>query len=467
MKHYLRTIAFLPTKQVSLWLDRVSYVFAAVASVWLAWIVFREGWQNGAWWFAGLFVFVWAIIAYLALPRLHLILSSIYVPNYFFGRTRTGTGLLGDPVNVGLMGTEATVHAAMRTAGWTLADEITPKSVYKIIISTITRRSYPEAPVSALLLFGRRHDFAYQQEVDGSPGKRHHVRFWRCPDGWLLPGGHRVDWLAAGTYDKSVGLSLFTLQITHKIDENTDEERDHIVNTVVKANAKVSVAVLKDFSSGYHARNGGGDAIKTDGDLPIIDTSGIPVETVEQHSIALALDATATDSLQIEHETILHELWSKRPPQILLGSILVGVTVAITAVQVVVDLFRLHALRLELAHDILSKGTAWQGVSVMTQASWLFWLLVAIEIMIMTLEGMLVIYVLRGSNRVRLFLLLMASLLVFTELVGVSISFMTLSAFGSLATTGLHIAIILLFSSEAARQFTTTHSYHKRKNVHG
>ena len=82
------------------------------------------------------------------------------------------------------------------------------------------------------MLFDRQQDFAYQQEVAGSPSKRHHVRFWRCPPGWLLPGGFEVDWLAAGTYDRSVGLSLFTLQITHKIEENTDIERDFIVETV-------------------------------------------------------------------------------------------------------------------------------------------------------------------------------------------------------------------------------------------
>ena len=39
-----------------------------------------------------------------------------------------------------------------------------------------------------------------------------HVRFWLCPEGWMLPGGYAVDWLAAGTYDKMSGLSLFTLQ---------------------------------------------------------------------------------------------------------------------------------------------------------------------------------------------------------------------------------------------------------------
>ena len=32
-------------------------------------------------------------------------------------------------------------------------------------------------------------------------------------------------------------------------------------------------SMLRDFSTGYHARNGGGDSIRTDGDLPIVDVS--------------------------------------------------------------------------------------------------------------------------------------------------------------------------------------------------
>ena len=84
-------------------------------------------------------------------------------------------------------------------AGWTRADDVTLVSSWKIILSTITRRSYAEAPVSPLKIFGKTQAFAYQKEVDGNPEKRHHVRFWKTPDGWLLPGGHQVDWLAAGT----------------------------------------------------------------------------------------------------------------------------------------------------------------------------------------------------------------------------------------------------------------------------
>ena len=208
-------------------LDQVFFIFAGLASFWLAWLVLREGWATGGWWLVGLFFVVWAIVSYIALPRLHRILSNVYVPNYFIGRTRTADGILSDPVNLSVRGPEEKLHKAMTTAGWALADDITPRSAWRMILTTLGRRSYPNAPVSPAFLFGRRQDFAYQQEVDGSPMRRHHVRFWRCPDGWLLPGGHRVDWLAAGSYDKSVGLSLFTFQLTHKIDENIDIERDY------------------------------------------------------------------------------------------------------------------------------------------------------------------------------------------------------------------------------------------------
>jgi hypothetical protein len=259
-------------------LDSVFFVVGGVAAVWLtallAELSFEWGWAQV--WF--LFIF-WALLAYLVLPRLHRILTRLYVPDYFIGRARTSDGLLGDPVNIALLGSEPQIHGVMRSAGWTMADDVTLASSRRIVSSTLLRRSYLEAPVSPLFLFGRQQDFAYQQEVGGTPGKRHHVRFWRCPPGWLLPGGLAVDWLAAGTYDRSVGLSLFTLQITHKIDENTDAERDHVVGAITGADPAAGLRVIRDFSTGYHARNGGGDTIATDGNLPIVDlrqTAGEP-----------------------------------------------------------------------------------------------------------------------------------------------------------------------------------------------
>lgn len=226
------------------------------------------------------FLPVWLILAYALLPRIHKILSSLYIPDYFIGRTRTGDGVLGDPVNLAVIGPAEELRHAMITAGWVEADPVTPGTAWRTLESTVLGRSYPAAPVSSLYVFGNRQDMAFQREIEGNPRKRHHVRFWKCPEGWMLPGGLAVDWVGAGTYDRSVGLSLFTFQITHKIADRTDEERDFIIETLRAANAVESVHVIRNFSSGYHHRNGGGDAIRTDGHLPIIDLNapGRPVQ---------------------------------------------------------------------------------------------------------------------------------------------------------------------------------------------
>lgn len=251
-------------------LDGTFFWLGTFTAIWLLWVLTRETFEFGLsrLWFL---IPMYLLLAYLVLPRLHTGLSKIYLPDYFIGRTRTREGILGDPVNLALLGSEAQIHAAMLAAGWTPADPITGRSTWKIIATTLTRKSYPEAPVSDLYVFSARQDFAYQREVDGNPSQRHHVRFWKAPEGWLLPGGRKVDWVAAGTYDRKVGFSLFTLQVTHKIEQNTDIERDYIVKTVHDASPMVTTEVIKDFSTGYHSRNGGGDSIETDGDLPIIN----------------------------------------------------------------------------------------------------------------------------------------------------------------------------------------------------
>lgn len=250
-------------------LDAFLFGFAGVSAVWLAYLLLRESIETG--WQALLLVVFWLLVAYLALPRLHRVLTRLYLPGYFIGRSRTSDGLLGDPVNLALLGEESQIHAAMRSSGWTRADDISLRSSMRIVASTLTRRSYPEAPVSPLHLFDQQQDFAYQQEVAGNPAKRHHVRFWRCPEGWLLPGGYSVDWLAAGTYDRSVGLSLMTFQVTHRISADIDGERDFIVKSLSDHSPTVAVDVIRNFSTGYHSRNGGGDMIVTDGDLPVVD----------------------------------------------------------------------------------------------------------------------------------------------------------------------------------------------------
>ncbi len=249
----------------------------------------------------------WLVLTYLALPRMHQIFTTLYLPDYFMARTKTGDGVLGDPVNLAILGSEEDIHAAMRRAGWVQADKITLRSSLGIIRSTLTRTPYPAAPVSDLFLFDHRHDFAYQQDVDGNAAQRHHVRFWRVPDGWRLPGGERADWLAAGTYDKSVGLSTLTLQVTHKIDANVDAERDYIINTVRFQDPECTVRVIERFSTSFHDRNGGGDAIHTDGDMPVLDVTG-----ADDRADAAGLGRAESSAKALDEKDILN---TEPPPK--------------------------------------------------------------------------------------------------------------------------------------------------------
>lgn len=213
---------------------------------------------------------IWLLSSYIVIPRIHRLLTGFYLPNYFVGRVRSPSGLLSDPVNLAFFGTAPDIHSAMIKAGWARADELNPRTFVKTIFASLLGKSYPSAPVGNMYLFNRVHDFAYEQEIGGSPNKRHHVRFWKTPHGWYLPGGNKADWLAAATYDTRVGIKIATGQLDHFIHTNTDEERDYIISNLKKTKVVQKVDVVEHFTNAYHDRSNGGDRIKTDGSLPFI-----------------------------------------------------------------------------------------------------------------------------------------------------------------------------------------------------
>ena len=297
------------------------------------------------------------------------------------------------------------------------------------MLATLLRRSYREAPVSPLLLFDRRQDFAYQQDVNGTPGKRHHVRFWRCPAGWKLPGGRSADWLAAGTYDRSVGLSLFTLQVTHKVAPQTDAERDHILATVTAANPLVRVEVIKDFSSGYHARNGGGDSIETDGDLPVVDLSPVPVDSS-------AILPVPTDSRNV------------RPAPVVVGTVLVAARalVAFYTVAVILLSFNtaLSGLERDLEGDVdaATSSTA-LGLGVVVAAIGAFGLA----------EALIAWRVFLGANWARVVVMTLSTIAIVAQAVSLASGGANITLHTTLTGLSLDVLLLLALSSDRARRY--------------
>ncbi|GMA68248.1 hypothetical protein GCM10025884_18750 [Leuconostoc gelidum subsp. gelidum] len=66
---------------------------------------------------------------------------------------------------------------------------------------------------------------------------------------------------------------MYNGQITHKIIGNVDQERDFVLDTFKNSNISYQINVVKNFTTGYHSKNGGGDRIYTDGALPFVDLS--------------------------------------------------------------------------------------------------------------------------------------------------------------------------------------------------
>ena len=180
--------------------------------------------------------------------------------------THTADGHPGDPLNIGLVGSDAEIIRAMTAAGWYPADPITFRSSVRIVVDSVFRRPDDDAPVSSLYLFNRKQDLAFEQPVGNSPRQRHHVRFWRSSD-WETG---RPLWLGAATFDKSVGLSHTTGEVTHHIGPDVDAERDRIANELQHGGWVQEVDWIDGFHHHLEGRNGGGDPWHTDGRLAIV-----------------------------------------------------------------------------------------------------------------------------------------------------------------------------------------------------
>ncbi len=181
--------------------------------------------------------------------------------------TYTAEGIPGDPVNIGLVGTQSEVVQAMLLAGWYPADPVTFKTSFGIAKSVLLKRPYPNAPVSALYFYGRKQDLAFEQAVGNSANQRHHVRFWlsTIDD----PHSGRMLWLGSATFDRKSGFSHLTGKITHHIAANIDEERDNTIANLERIHQVIGLYQVAGVDPTMQSFNGGGDPYYTDGEVTI------------------------------------------------------------------------------------------------------------------------------------------------------------------------------------------------------
>ena len=180
--------------------------------------------------------------------------------------TRTSSGIPGDALNVGLVGSKEDVLRAMHAADWFPADPITLRTSIEIVGSVVLDRPYHDAPVSPLYYEGKKEQLAFERPDGRSADKRHHVRLWlvleKGTDG-------RPVWLGSITFDRGVGLSHDTGQVTHHIAPDIDAERDLLMRDLREAGMVRTFFQISGTGPTLLGRNGEGDPYYTDGEIDI------------------------------------------------------------------------------------------------------------------------------------------------------------------------------------------------------
>ena len=198
---------------------------------------------------AAIVLMLYLLAAYVLIPFLIRLWRLVIKPNHLPVYVTTSDGWASDPINIAVICRSRTqLIKVMADAGWSVADKgftSTLKTAYAVIRGL----PYPEATMSRLFLFNRSQDIGFQlQDGDSpSPRHRHHVRFWKLEtpsknddhhDFWhnlfsLFKKKRSEIWIGAATHDISlIAFRMRNLQITHKIDSDTNKERDFLVETL-------------------------------------------------------------------------------------------------------------------------------------------------------------------------------------------------------------------------------------------
>jgi hypothetical protein len=129
-------------------------------------------------------------------------------------------------------------------------------------------RPYHNAPVSPLYYEGKKEQLAFEKPDGRSADKRHHVRLWL-----VLEKGNdgRPVWLGSITFDRGVGLSHDTGQVTHHIAPDIDTERDLLMRDLREAGTIQTLFQISGTGPTLLGRNGEGDPYYTDGEIDVAD----------------------------------------------------------------------------------------------------------------------------------------------------------------------------------------------------
>jgi hypothetical protein len=185
---------------------------------------------------------------------------------------------LGDPLNLVVIGHPRDIYYAFIRAGWDETETVHKGSAWKTMKSFIGGGEYRYSPVSALYLFNRPQDVAFQK-ARSNIHERNHLRLWMSS---ALYEGKPV-WI--GQISRDIGVRFTTKTITtHKIDPDVDETREYLLENLVYSQALQKLAYVEGVGPAPMDQPRGnltGDPYFTDGYRLVLWVTSQPVDLAD------------------------------------------------------------------------------------------------------------------------------------------------------------------------------------------
>lgn len=176
-------------------------------------------------------------------------------------------GLEGDRVNFLILGAEEQVKRALLDVGWVVVDRSVKDSILRGALGTFSRQAYLTMPMSELYVFGRPQDYGFaMSDPVMTVAERHHFRIWKAP----FDVGGLTLWVGAGTHDVGFDRDQRTGGVTHRIDPDTDKEREFIGETLKHSGQVVKTTYVSPKNTVTKAKTAHGQEYFSDGRILVI-----------------------------------------------------------------------------------------------------------------------------------------------------------------------------------------------------
>lgn len=177
--------------------------------------------------------------------------------------TQTPDGADGEPINVGLVGTEHDVVSAMETAGWSPADRQSPVFADENNPSSLPGFEEDNLPSGILLLNGKSEDMAFERMADAGRKERHRLRLWHS---FASGDGRRPTWYGTATLDEHSDMGGSE---SHGIAADLDAARDYVIASLDAVGSLQSTRAEAGVGFIAASRNAQGNPYFTDGKIVV------------------------------------------------------------------------------------------------------------------------------------------------------------------------------------------------------